>query len=336
MMGKLKSSLIKKLRRASHASSLLKPITQRLDRASGINIIQTCGYFKHDETLSCLGSKAEEALKNVLKGINESDNLEINKTLWIYWDKGFESAPDVVKIAVESWQKMNPEFELIFLDENKVQQYFDFKSLFFNLTLDAGIAHKSDFIRTYLLARFGGIWVDSTTFCCTPLRIWLNEETSETGFFVFKQKEDRRDRQIKNWFIVSSKGNPIMVGMLKRLVDYNFKPRDNTLYIQKFPAYSHLSGISREGTGFSVLNQLEENGIYPYFYYHYLYNEVVSDGKAKVLWDIAKHKGNSHANGADKLSGAWVSKQSYRGKYVKSERYQQTVRDIKQLMQDQN
>lgn len=335
-MGKLKGSLIKKLRKASFASTLLKPITLRLDRRSGINIIQTRAYFKHDESLFSLGTKADTALKNVLNDINENDNLEINKTLWVYWDKGFESAPDVVKVAVESWQKMNPEFELIFLDEDKVQEYFDFKSLFFNLTLDAGIAHKSDFIRTYLLARFGGIWVDSTTFCCTPLRVWLDEETSETGFFVFKQKADRKDRQIKNWFIVSSKGNPVMVGMLKQLVNYNFKPRERTLYIQKFPGYSHLDGISREGTGFSLLNQLDNKGIYPYFYYHYLFNEVVSEGKAKALWDIAKHKGNPHANGADELSGAWVSKQSYRGKYVKSEAYQQKIIDIKQLMQDQN
>lgn len=335
MMSKLKSSLIKKLRKANHGSSLFSPLIRRLDKKANLNLAQTSRYFHQDKTLSSLATKAESALKHVLDDIQVEDDLTLNKTLWVYWDKGFEAAPEVVKVAVESWQALNPEYELVFLDEQKVQTYYDFKSLFYNLTLDAGIAHKSDFIRTYLLARFGGIWVDSTTFCCQPLALWLNDEIQDNGFFVFKQKADRKDRQIKNWFIVASKGNPIMVDMLKQLVDYNFKPRDKTLFIQKYPAYAHLSGISREGTGFALLQQLDDQGIYPYFYYHYLFNEVVANGKAKVLWEKAKHKGNAHANGADSLEGAWVSKQSYRGKYVKSDVYQQRVRDVKALIEAQ-
>lgn len=330
-MRKLKKSIISRLRKYSKHTRFIKLIIALIDKNLDINIDQSCRFYPSDAELASKKIKAKQALTQIFNGIEPADDLALSRKIWIYWDKGIEAAPDVVKVAFESWKKLNPDFEVIFLDEEKIQTYFDFKSLFYNLTIDAGIAHKSDFIRTYMLARFGGVWADSTTFCWVPLSSWLPMNMTDCGFFVFKQHPDRKDRQIKNWFIASSKGNPIIIAMLKALVDYNFKERDRTLGIINISDYSHFPGISREGTGYEVLKQLEEIGTYPYFYFHYLFNEAVKSDKTKKLWDIAKLSANNHVNATGKIADAFVSKQNYRSKYMQSEIYKERVARINSL-----
>lgn len=320
-MKKIKQSIFKKLRKLNHSFSVLNPLIARLDKGLGINIDETARRYPKNKTIAVQQRKAKAALSCVLNGINCYHDFSINKKIWIYWNSGLDSAPEVVKVAVKSWSAKNPDFELIFLDDKKIQEYFDFESLFMNLTINAGVAHKSDFIRTYLLARFGGVWVDSTTFCWEPLSNWIDQSTAKCGFFVFKQSADRLDRQIKNWFIASSKGNPIIVEMLKNLVEYNFKPRAKTLGMVNYSDYAHFNGISREGTGFDILNKLELSGSFPYFYYHYLFNEAVQFGIPNKLWKIAKLTLNDHVNSTGNIGTAKVSKQNYRKKYMQSSSY---------------
>lgn len=320
-MNKITKSICKKIRKLNHSVSFLTPLVAFFDKKNHININESLRRYPNDKYVRLQYGKAKKALSAVLDGVNYCHDFFISRKIWIYWDGGLDSAPEVVKIAVKSWTAKNPDFELVFLDDKKIQEYFDFKSLFMNLTINAGVAHKSDFIRTYMLARFGGVWVDSTTFCWEPLSNWIDNCTTNCGFFVFKQSEDRLDRQIKNWFIVSSKGNPIIVEMLKKLVEYNFKPRSKTLEMVHYSNYSHFDGISREGTGFNILHKLELNGTFPYFYYHYLFNEAVRSGKAMDLWCIAKLTLNDHVNATGDIGSAKVSKQNYRKKYMRSAPY---------------
>lgn len=328
-MIKLKKIIIRKLR--SYNFAFLRPMIALIDKNLGINIDQSCRFFPSDAELASKKILATNALKQLFDGIELSADLSLNKKIWMYWDKGIEAAPDVVKVAMESWKKLNPDFEVIFLDEENIQQFFDFKSLFYNLTIDVGIAGKSDIIRAYLLARFGGVWVDSTTFCWVPLSSWMTMCIEKSGFFVFRQRHDRKDRQIKSWFMASSKGNPIIVNLLKALVEYDFKKRDRTLRMLQYPEYSNFNGISREGTGFGLLQQLEEIGAFPYFHIHYLFNEAVKTENARKLWDIAKLSANNHVNATGEIGDAYVSKQNYRSKYMQSEIYKERVARIKSL-----
>lgn len=330
-MRKLKKMIISKLRRLNNSFALVKPLIALIDKNLDINIEQSCRFFPSNQELASKKIKAKQALAQISNGIELSDDLLIDKKIWIYWDKGIEAAPDVVKVALASWQKLNPDFEVIFLDEEKIQNYFDFKSLFYNLTIDVGVAGKSDLIRTYLLSRFGGVWVDSTTFCWVPLSSWLPIAMKDCGFFVFRQRQERKDRQIKSWFMASSKGNPIIVNLLNALVAYDFKTRDRTLTMLNYKDYSHFKNISREGTGFELLEQLEVVGAFPYFHIHYLFNEAVKPDKAKELWDNAKLSANNHVNASGDIGDAYVSKQNYRKKYMQSKTYQERVKQLQCL-----
>lgn len=330
-MRKLKKMAISKLRKLYESFSFIRPIIALIDKKLDINIDQSCRFFPADPELASKKIMAKQALAQIFNDIEPSDDFSVDKKIWIYWDKGIEAAPDVVKVALASWATINPDFEVVFLDEENIQNYFDFKGLFYNLTIDVGVAGKSDLIRAYLLARFGGVWVDSTTFCWVPLRSWLTTAMKDCGFFVFRQRQERKDRQIKSWFMASSKGNPIIVNLLQALVAYDFKSRDRTLTMLNYKEYSESKNISREGTGYELLQQLEAVGAFPYFHIHYLFNEAVKPDEAKVLWDIAKLSANNHVNASGDIGDAFVSKQNYRSKYMQSETYKQRVERINHL-----
>jgi hypothetical protein len=63
-------------------------------------------------------------------------------------------------------------------------------------------AHFADLVRFNLLARYGGVWADSTVLCAVGLDSWLPLVQVGSPFFVFSNPGP--DRLISNWFIVST------------------------------------------------------------------------------------------------------------------------------------
>jgi hypothetical protein len=268
-------------------------------------------------------SESRIALRSVrdnLAALN-GGSAAVPKTVWMYWDRGLHCAPEVVKLSHLSWELHNPDWEVRFLDDATIARYLDVKSILKLSSVDLTPAHKSDFIRTFLLALYGGVWADSTTFCWRPLSAWLLEDASRSGFFVFRQPETNRDRQIANWFIASSIKNPITVGMCHALCEYILKVREVTLNRRSLRSYEGLGVISRAGTGLPLLRAMERDNAYPYFFYHYLFNEVVATGPARAVWQTVQLAPNNFARKDGELGGAYVSKQTYKGEYVSSETY---------------
>ena len=72
--------------------------------------------------------------------------------------------------------------------------------------LTSNEANKSDLIRFYLLERYGGIWVDCSTFMTAPLD-WLPE-----GFFCYNARRFSKNGHVclENFFIKSPKGHPFI------------------------------------------------------------------------------------------------------------------------------
>ena len=246
----------------------------------------------------------------------------IPKIIWMYWDKGLESAPEVLKLSRLSWEAQNPDWEVRFLDDSTIIQYLDVQSILRLSSIDLTTAHRSDFIRTFLLALHGGVWADSTTFCWRPLSTWLFQDAGGSGFFVFRQPETTTDRQIANWFIASSIKNPITLGMCNALCDYIFKPREAALTRRHHRFYQRPGLVSRTGTGFPLLRAMERDNAYPYFFYHFLFNEVVRGEPASTVWQTVTSARNKFAEKDGELGDVYVSKQTYKGAYVGSATYE--------------
>jgi|3_EtaG_2_1085321.scaffolds.fasta_scaffold15035_6 hypothetical protein len=123
----------------------------------------------------------------------------IPKILWMYWDGGYESINEVSRRCFESWKYHNHDWDIRFLDNDNVTEYFDLG----DWTLPDG-QKTSEVLRIHLLSKYGGVYSDIDVFCCKPLDEWIHDSNPE-GFFAFDLPGTRRI--ISTWFFASTKGN---------------------------------------------------------------------------------------------------------------------------------
>lgn len=128
---------------------------------------------------------------------------ELPKLIWTYWAQGADATPYIVTKCIESWRTLNPNWQFHVLDESNVMQYVDMS----DLPQWLPFRYRANILRVRLLKQYGGIWVDSTTFCHRPLDEWMPLMCS-TGFFVFSNPSE--DRFVENWYIASTKGHVLI------------------------------------------------------------------------------------------------------------------------------
>ncbi|WP_081455250.1 capsular polysaccharide synthesis protein [Roseibium aggregatum] len=138
----------------------------------------------------------------------QSDVLPIDygilpKKIFVYWNTGIENAPENCRFCVKSWQLFNPNWDLVILDDAAAENILP-RSTF---PKDMAIAHYADLLRTTLLSKNGGVWVDATCLCTKPLDDWLPMIFAQTSFFALQRPGI--DREISNWFL-ASKTNAII------------------------------------------------------------------------------------------------------------------------------
>lgn len=135
-------------------------------------------------------------------GLFEEDELpsynrcQVPQRIWSYWDTGEENAPEIVKFCLRSWREQNPDWSTIVLSDETLGEYISFEGIPQNVTK----TRQSNIIRMRLLSKYGGVWVDSTTYCATSLNSWIRL-VSGGGFFVFFR--ETRYRGIATWFMAS-------------------------------------------------------------------------------------------------------------------------------------
>ncbi|WP_164885808.1 capsular polysaccharide synthesis protein [Paenirhodobacter populi] len=130
--------------------------------------------------------------------------MDIPRILWIYWRQGEAQAPHVVRLCIASWRRLNPGWDIRVLDDASVAQYADISDVPAHLPP----RFHADVLRLRLLARYGGVWTDATTYCHRPLDGWLPLLAGQTGFFVFGGPY--HDRWFDNWFIAAHPDNPLI------------------------------------------------------------------------------------------------------------------------------
>ena len=128
--------------------------------------------------------------------------MKQNNKIWIYWHQGWGKAPELVIKCARSWEILNPEYTVFRLSKYDIDKFIDL-----DLFLDSSKRDKlsivalSDIVRMLLLLKNGGIWVDSTLLCRSPLNSWLPGHFNE--FFAFANPT--KDKLISNWFLAAKK-----------------------------------------------------------------------------------------------------------------------------------
>lgn len=107
----------------------------------------------------------------------ESKQSKIPNVIWTFWDG---DVPALVNNCIESWKKHNPEYEVILLNKENVKKYLPDKDLSKTKHVNDIVQRYSDYIRVHVLAKYGGIWLDSSVICQKPLD-WIHDIQNKTG-----------------------------------------------------------------------------------------------------------------------------------------------------------
>jgi hypothetical protein len=215
-----------------------------------------------------------------------------NRTIWMMWHQGFAEAPQIVRIAVESWRLLNPDWRIIVLDRNSLSDWVDLESVIDLNRSDLTVQKISNITRLCLLRRYGGVWADATVCCLRPLDAWLPEHYG-AGFFAFRNPGP--DRLASNWLIAAERDNLILVALYEAFLKFM---NDNAPFSNQNNDFGRLA-ISRLSP---ILNRTPRRTIrwlspvlqkhvraYPYFIFHYTFNKVIlSNPELYALWGRAK------------------------------------------------
>lgn len=98
-----------------------------------------------------------------------------NKQIFIIWWQGMSNCPRVCEICIESWSKLNPDWQVNVIEENNIDLYFDAESIE-KIQKFKTITTQSDLMRLYILKKYGGLYTDATNLCAIPLDDWLHRD----------------------------------------------------------------------------------------------------------------------------------------------------------------
>ena len=212
------------------------------------------------------------------------DKTTIPKTIWMMWLQGLDNAPYIVQKCYASWKKLNPDWNIVFLDESNYRDYVDIQK-----TLDTDnkieVQAKANLIRIQLLAKYGGVWIDSTCFCLIPLDNWLQEH-AKAGFFAFDRPSD--DRLMENWFMASSADCYLTKKLNDEANAYwlsnsGLKRHRNDLISRLIKLFSLNRRVTRFTFSYPIRKVFKA---YPYHWFMYLFTELVrSDERFRQIWN---------------------------------------------------
>lgn len=129
-------------------------------------------------------------------------STRFNKDIYIYWNAGFDEAPAICRLCVQSWIEKNPDWNIHLLDDKKIADM--------GLLTDLNLPNNTKFanwLRLELVHNYGGLWVDATLYCQVPLDYWLPELMSKSDTFLFNKIDDRL---VDVWFIAAHKGSELI------------------------------------------------------------------------------------------------------------------------------
>lgn len=84
--------------------------------------------------------------------------------VWVCWFQGYDCAPDIVKKCITSIRAHSGGRKVILLTEETMLHYVDIPNAVVEKYKDGIITktHFSNLVRTQLLYRYGGLWIDAT------------------------------------------------------------------------------------------------------------------------------------------------------------------------------
>lgn len=119
--------------------------------------------------------------------------------------------------GIDSWKKLNPEFQHIIYDDNDclnfiTNKYPQYLNLYQKLELPV---QKADVFRYLILHHYGGIYTDFDTICIKPIKELLTHPMI-VGIEYLPEFNNGKT-QINQWFFGSVPGNPLLLEVVDEI-----------------------------------------------------------------------------------------------------------------------
>lgn len=162
--------------------------------------------------------------------INPSVTYElavVPKIIWVYWESSKENL--LVELCFDSMRLNCSDFELKVLNKSNISDYVDISVLEQKELKPAIIA---DFIRLTLLAKYGGVWIDASTYLTENLD-WVLNKLKKGSVFTFYSDFCTKTLSrpiIENWFIVAEPNNAFILAWLNEFTNCILSENPYTYY----------------------------------------------------------------------------------------------------------
>lgn len=126
---------------------------------------------------------------------------------WVMWWQGEDEAPELVKMCLESLRRNLPDATVRVVTAENFHTYVDVGPIVLQRleAEEVSITQFSDILRTALLRRHGGLWVDASVMTLAP----VPEAVFDAGFYTRRTEpnqfyENVSDRRWSAWLIGGS------------------------------------------------------------------------------------------------------------------------------------
>ena len=166
----------------------------------------------------------------------------IPKVIWVYWDS-YDNLPNSVDNIIKYNKKTIKSWKIIYLSDENINEYIPQHEFPKNIN-SIFVQAKSDWIRLYLLNKYGGLWLDASIIVNNEdklndlLKISFINNSDLTSYYLNSRVvEDKTFTHIENSFLMA----PINSFFIERwkkefehAIDIGFKNYKNVLLSQGF------------------------------------------------------------------------------------------------------
>ena len=262
----------------------------------------------------------------------------IPKIIWAFWDS--KEMPEVVKICINNWKELHPDFEINILNNETIHTFLpNFPKL-----KDFNPVFKSDLLRLSLLKEYGGIYLDASVFLNQRLDQYISFYIENNlDLLVFSSEGHPNDKKYpitENWFIISEKNNLFIEKWLFYLTEV-FLSNDFESYFKdnktRKIAYNSVNETKRDYFYIYMASQLAmreitntkigfldstKNGFFYNYYFKFNYEKIAKflllQTKYSRFPSIIKLIAKNRAPIENMIKNNCYRKNSMFGKYVKN------------------
>lgn len=207
-----------------------------------------------------IGAKCTSFVPSHLTPLQQGEGSNIEYLpLWQYWESKDGTVPPLVQACLNSVEKYRGEHERIFLTYETVKDYIDLPEHIYKMKESGKMctAHFVDIVRTALLVKYGGVWVDSTILFTDTIPNYITD--SDLFFFRTDEKGDLDGLCGTNYLIASKEpNNKILTEVLNSMLAYW---RENRFLVNYFTHMHIITLVCRKNP--ELLSKIPFYSFYP-------------------------------------------------------------------------